>query len=277
MEKEDGVRKLTNIAEGKVQKQTDGPDIPLIPTLDRTMSTDELINKILDVELIEGRALSGGASIIFGASQEEEYIAKEKFLAKQSIADLRAQLKARGKSGKRGATKEDLAKQIMEHDTLLALTAERKQNYLKGENYGRRTRMRIKKAGGPLENVNYYGMNKEQWKAGQTVQAGLSKEQQDAALDLGWETFVEEESSEGGTAIGIRFSENGEPVNYLDETTNILQDEEGFQHEIRDVELDEEGGLIGGTGLFNNYQQSKEKADVKKEADRQVAAGEVPE
>ena len=256
VEQEDGVKKLTNIAEELVQTDLfGGPDIPLMPTLDRSMSTDELINKILAVELMEGRALTGGASIIFGASQEPEYVAKEKFLAKQSIADLRAQLKARGKSGKRGATKKALAKQIMEHDTLLALTAERKHNYSKG------------KDGVPLKGVNYYGVNKEQWKAGQTVQAGLSKDQQDAALDLGWEAFVEESIAEDGTAVGIRFSENGEPVNYLDETTNILQDKGGLQHEIRDVRLDEEGGLIGGTGLFNNYQQSKEKADVETTVD----------
>ena len=277
VEEEDGVRKLKAVAEEMVQTDPfGGPDIPLIPTLDRTMSTDELINKILDVELMESRALSGGASIIFGASQEKKYIAKEKFLAEQSIADLRAQLKARGKSGKRGATKKDLAKQIMQHDTLLALTAERKQNLLKGENRGRGIKMKIKEAGGFLKDVNYYGMNKEQWKAGQTVQAGLSKEQQDAALDLGWEAFVEESIAEDGTAIGIRFSEDGKPVNYLDETTNILQDKGGFQYEIRDVALDEEGGLIGGTGLFNNYQQSKKKADVKTTVDELRFEGPSP-
>ena len=259
---ENGIKDLMKIADEKVQETEEGmPNIKLIPTLNRKMSTNELVNKILGVELLEQRALTGGASILYAAGQTYAFKAKLKLLQEAKVKDLRAQMKVRGITAKKGGTKKEFAEQIMNHDAFLVLHKERKMRLLTGEGYSKFNQMRIRRRGGPAEDINFYTVTERGWKDSQPEREGLTKEQKNERLDREWEAFVQKSLSQEGDAVGVRYTEDGVNMRFLDETTNIRQDENkpNMQYEIRDVEIDASGepfNIASGTGLFNNYENS---------------------
>tara|TARA_R110000796_G_scaffold28438_1_gene77821 strand:- start:12341 stop:17821 length:5481 start_codon:yes stop_codon:yes gene_type:complete len=259
---ENGIKDLMKLADEKVQVTEEGmPNIKLIPTLNRKMSTNELVNKILDVELLEQRALTGGASILYAAGQTYAFKAKLALLQEAKVKDLRAQMKVRGITAKKGGTKKEFAEQIMNHDAFLVLHKERKMRLLTGEGYSKFNQMRIRRRGGPAEDINFYTVTERGWKDSQPEQEGLTKDQKNEMLDREWEAFVQKSLSQEGDAVGVRYTEDGVNMRFLDETTNIRQDENkpNMQYEIRDVEIDESGepfNIASGTGLFNNYENS---------------------
>ena len=255
------IPELLEIAQSYVIEEEGAPDIPLVP-VNRNDPVDVVINRILDQEFIQKRALTGGASILFGAALTPNYQARLRLLEKEKISDLRKQIKARGittESAKllmgkkdyslKGATKKELASLIMKHDTLTFLQLERKQNYLLGTGYKWRYRNKIRKEG-KSEDINFYTVDETSWE---------NNKPEDSTET--WEEFVEKSLSLEGGAVSVTYTEDGENVNFLDETENIETDK-GVQFETRDIRTDEEGIVVGGTGLFNNYEKSRGKKRI---------------
>ena len=246
-------RELLKLADSKVLKDDEGgPEMKLI-IVNRKDSDAEVINKILDQELLEKRALTGGASIIYAAAQEPKYIARLEQLEQQSRKELSQELKTRGltasivKDGKKKtATNKEMAKMIMDFDTFMILQKERTQNYLRGEGYSKGYKKQIQ-AKGPLENVNFYEIDKTMFdREGMQEKYGS------------WEEFVEQSTGVDGEAVAIRFAEDGTET--LNEGDNLQVDQDGTKFEVRDVQTDEEGNVVGGTGLFNKYAGAKDRA-----------------
>lgn len=73
-----------------------------------------------------------------------------------------------------------------------------------------------------------------------------------------WEEFVEQSTGVDGEAVAIRFAEDGTET--LNEGDNLQVDQDGTKFEVRDVQTDEEGNVVGGTGLFNKYAGAKDRA-----------------
>ena len=245
-------KELLQLADSFVLEQEEGgPDIKLI-SVNRKDSQEEVVNKILDQELIQERALTGGASIIYAAAQTPQYREQIKQLEQQDRKSLLKELKARGLSAsivkqgkKQTATNKDMAKMIMDFDTFITLQKERVQNYLTGEGYSTANKKRIKKYG-PEAGINYYEVSEESFERNRPEESTET-----------WEEFVEKSLSVDGEAVALRFSEDDTET--LNDTDNLQRDKDGTKFETRDMRLDEEGNVVGGSGLFNKYEESKSK------------------
>ena len=278
----DGINELIQIAEGAVLRKEGESDIPRIQALKGAignMPVDMLINEILDRYITDNRSDAGNrTSILFRAFQTKEYQDRLELLEKEKRQSLMEQFKARGlkaiKVSKKGRiiekkrpTNKEMAGMIMDHDVFLQLHRERQENYYEGKGYNRtkflpfgkgRYRKKIEKDG-PSTKWNVI-----------TVTPQNMKEQLQLSDGTTWEQVVEERLSDAGSAVEITYTVDNEPLHkVVPEDTPNTRKESGQTFERRDVVTDEEGNLVGGTGLFNTYE------DFKKQKRKNVAVSKI--
>jgi hypothetical protein len=249
---------LLEEAKSFVLEQEHGPSIRLIQ-VSRKDNKEAVINKILNQKLIESRALTGGASIVYAAAQTAEYEAGLRLLEEEGRKTLQKQLKKRGlassirkKGKKQTATNREMAQMIMNHDTAMNMQNERLQNLLVGQGFSRRTKRRIKKMG-PMslaQDGNYILVEKGKFEEAQKAVANPQT----------WEDYVKEQTGIEGEAVGVRFFEDDNET--LNKTDNVQETRDNTRFETRDIKTNKEGQVTGGTGLFNKYRESNNKGRV---------------
>ena len=265
-----GINELIQIAEGAVLRKEGESDIPRIQALKgaiRNMPVDMLINEILDRYITDNRSDAGNrTSILFRAFQTQEYQGRLELLEKEKRQSLMEQFKARGlkaiKVSKKGKiiekkrpTNKEMARMIMDHDVFLQLHRERQENYYEGKGYNRtkflpfgkgRYRKKIEKEGPSMK-----------WNV-ITVTPQNMEEQLQLGEGTTWEQVVEKELSDAGSAVEVTYTVDKNPLHkVVPEDTPNTRKEGGQTFERRDVVTDEEGNLVGGTGLFNTYEGFK--------------------
>jgi len=269
-----GINELIQIAEGAVLRKEGESDIPRIQALKgaiRNMPVDMLINEILDRYITDNRSDAGNrTSILFRAFQTTEYQERLKLLEKEKRQSLMEQFKARGlkaiKVSKKGKiiekkrpTNKEMARMIMDHDAFLQLHRERQENYYEGKGYNRtkflpfgkgRYRKKIEKDG-PSTKLNVITVTPKNMKEQLKEQLGENAT---------WEQVVEEKLSDAGSAVEIEYTVDNEPLHKVvpEDTPNTRKEGEKT-FERREVITDEEGNLVGGTGLFNIYEGFKKQ------------------
>ena len=248
----EGEQLLELALEKTIESPFGGPDIAGI-IVNRKEPKNQVIQKILDYELLEQRALTGGASIGYASAQTPQYQARLQELQKLDRKTLLKELKARKLkssieiNGKRKtASNNEIAKMIMDRDAFMLMQKERMINYLSGKGYKNKKARRIIEKEGAVEGLNVITVKKKKWES----------ENKDSTQT--WEQYVEEVTGRDGEALGVRFQRDG--VNILESTDNVLDiGQTGNLFEARDVAIEGEADIVEGSGLFNKFEENKQQ------------------
>jgi len=248
----EGEQLLEIALEKTIESPFGGPDIAGI-IVNRKDPKNQVIQKILDYELLEQRALTGGASIGFAAAQTPQYQARLKELGELDRKTLLKELRARKLkssieiNGKRKtASNKEIAKMIMDRDAFILMQKERMINQLYGKGYKNKKVRRIIEKEGAVEGLNVVTVSRKKWES----------DNKDSTQT--WEQYVEEVTGIDGEALGVRFQRND--VNVLESTDNVLDvGQTGNLFEARDVEIEGEADIVEGSGLFNKFEESKQR------------------
>lgn len=264
---EEGINELILIAETSALKKEGEKDIPVI-NVSRKQTVDSLINQILDRYVADKRVEEGNStSVLFASALTWEYQNRKKNLLKLTRPSLIRMLKARpglkastevfNKKGevvgKKVATNEQIVQMIMDHDVHLNLQHGRKVNLYEGKGYTRtrllpfgkgRYQKKIEKEG-PSQKYNIISVTQNDAESGAW------------GIDQTWDDYVAEHTGLGGSAVEITYTVNGKELHEVvpKGTSNIRKDD--FDFESRNVTLNEDGTVSGGSGLFDNYEKAK--------------------
>lgn len=264
---EEGINELILIAETSALKKEGEKDIPVI-NVSRKQTVDSLINQILNRYVADKRVEEGNStSVLFASALTWEYQNRKKNLLKLTRPSLIRMLKARpglkastevfNKKGevvgKKVATNEQIVQMIMDHDVHLNLQHGRKVNLYEGKGYTRtrllpfgkgRYQKKIEKEG-PSQKYNIISVTQNDAESGAW------------GIDQAWDDYVAEHTGLGGSAVEITYTVNGKELHEVvpKGTSNIRKDD--FDFESRNITLNEDGTVSGGSGLFDNYEKAK--------------------